>query len=136
MSVSVSKGLSYGEKELEVADVLDHALVRRAAGRGTGIDAGGQQLFLGSLEAVEVRGIDAIAKVDAERADGCAIADAEAHRVDHVIEVLDAVLAGAEGDVVERGIDVAHVVIEHAADVIADQGKAQLVLVEEQGVAA
>src|ERR1039457_3297383 len=134
--VSVSKGLSYGEKELEVADVLDGARVGRAGGRGAGIDGGGEQLFLGSLEAVEVRRIDAVAEIDAERADGGAIADAEADGVDHVIEVLDAVLVGAEGDVVEGGIDVAHVVIEDAADVVADQGEAELVLVEEEGVAA
>ena len=93
-------------------------------------------MFLGSLEAIEVRGIDAVAEIDAQRADGGAIADAEADGVDHVIEVLDAVLAGAEGDVVEGRIDIAHVVIEDAANVVADQGEAELVLVEEEGVAA
>src|ERR1035441_4653408 len=132
----VSKGLSYGEKELEVADILNDARIGRAGGRGAGIDAGEEQLVLGSLEAIEVRGIDGIAEVDAERADGGAITDAEADGVDHVIEVLHTVLAGAESDVVEGGIDVTHVVIEDAADVVADQGEAQLVLVEEQGVAA
>src|SRR5271157_5686071 len=121
MWVSVSKGLSYGEEKLEVADVLDDARIGRAGGRGAGIDAGQEQLVLGSLEAIEVRRIDALAEIDAERAHGGAIADAEADGVDHVIEVLRAVLVGAERDVVEGGIDVAHVVIEDAADVAADR---------------
>src|ERR1035441_10124365 len=106
--VSVSKGLSYGEKELEVADVLDGARIGRAGGRGTGIDAGGVQLLGGSLEAVEVRRVDAVPQVHAERPDRGAVADAEADGMHHVVEILEVALIGAERQVFEAGVDIAH----------------------------
>src|ERR1017187_4149771 len=136
MSVSVSKGLSYGEKELEVADVLDDALIRRAGGRGAGIDAGGVQLLGGSLEAVEIRRIDTVPQVHTERPDRGAVANPKADSMHHVVEILEVMLIGAEGQVFEAGVDIAHVVVEDTADVVADQRKAELGLVEQESAAA
>src|ERR1035438_2232894 len=136
MSVSVSKGLSYGEKELEVADVLDHTRIGRAGGRGAGIDAGGVQLLGGSLEAVEIRRIDTVPQVHTERPDRGAVANPKADSMHHVVEILEVMLIGAEGQVFEAGGDIAHVVVEDTADIVSAQRKEELSLVEEESAAA
>ena len=94
------------------------------------------QFLVSSLQAEIGRRIDAVGQVDADRADGRAVADAEAGGVHHVIEILHVALVDAEGDAAEVAVDVAHVVENDAVDVVAQQREAQLGGVEEQRVAA
>ncbi len=70
--------------------------VHRLVAVGARIDAGVDQFLLGSIPAEKVRWIEAVGQVHAHRADGCAVAQAEAHRVHHVVEVLQVIAASRE----------------------------------------
>src|ERR1700759_3781833 len=95
-----------------------------------------QQLIEGSLESEKARCVGAQANVDANGSDGRLVANAEADALHHVSEILIVALAKAEADVAHVVIDVAHIVKQYAADVIAEQRKAQFRRMNQQSVAA
>src|SRR5208283_4453503 len=91
---------------------------------------------LGSFEAVKAWRVEVVGQVHAEWADGRAVANAKAGRVNHVIEVSEAVLLHAEGKVVRAGEGVAEIVKQNAADILSDKREPQFGLIEEQRIAA
>src|SRR5438309_1739454 len=95
----------------------------------TGVD---QVLLIGCLEADKVWRIDAVCEVHAHRANRRAVANADTDGVNHVIEIVVAALRLAKRKVAETGVDIPGIVEEHAAEVIANQRKTQLRLIEEQ----
>src|SRR5579863_9374078 len=101
--------------ELKQVDLLrgQHALVHN-------------QLLIGARETVEARRIRAKTEVGAYWTDGGAIANSETDRLHRVIEVLNVALAEAETDMVDILIDVAHIVEQHASQVVADQWESDL----------
>src|SRR5260370_33057925 len=107
--MSCSKRLSYRKKELEVADVLHLALRRPRRWGRAWILADVDEVLRSPLESEEIRRIDAVAQIHPDGADGGAVAEAESHRMDHVVEILQAVLTRAERQVGGGGIHVAQV---------------------------
>ena len=83
---SASEGLPQGEVKLETADAL--------IGRRSQVS---EQFFGGALESEKARRIHTIGQIQPQWTDGCAIAEADAHGVHHVIEVLPVTLKRAEG---------------------------------------
>src|SRR5689334_5146566 len=77
-----SKRLSYGKKELEMTDILLGAAPRNVAR----IDARIEQVLPGPIESDEGGRIDTVRQVDPDGPDRCAVADAEADSVHHVVE--------------------------------------------------
>src|SRR3954468_24401924 len=75
--VPILERLSYGDEELKMGDALD--------GRGCGPQ---DQFLVGAFQAEIGWRIDAVGQVYADRAYGRAVANAEADRMHHVIEVL------------------------------------------------
>src|ERR1700682_5465301 len=53
-----------------------------------------------------------------------------------VVEVLKILLMPPQADVLDVGINVTQVIEQHAAKIVADQRKAQLHVIDEQGIAA
>ena len=101
------------EEKLEMTNVLER-------GRAAIVIHGAlHQLFVGTAEAVEFRGVDAIGQVKPEGADWSAIADTGAYGVDCVVEIGHAVLVEAEGHIAELVKHVAHVMKKHSADILA-----------------
>src|SRR5262249_46436808 len=86
----------------------------------------GQQLVARTLESEEARRIGTEAEVNADGSHGCAVADAEAGAMHHIVEILEIPLAEAETQVPYVGIDVSHVVKQYTAYIVADQRKTQL----------
>jgi len=84
-----------------------------------------EQVLVGSLQTIECRRIETISEVQPDRSDGCALANAEAYRLHHVIEVGDVALFVTEGNTVQAGVDVAHVMEEHAGHVVAQEREPQ-----------
>src|SRR5271169_224959 len=85
-----------------------------------------QQLVESALEAEESRRVGAQAEIHANWADRRSIPDYKSEAVHHVVEVLNVLLAEPEADIANIGKGVAHIVKQYAAEVIADQGEAQL----------
>src|SRR4051812_22478389 len=106
--------------ELETADALVGAQ-RRLAGAERFRRRKGQQLIARTAEAEEARRVGAIGEIDAYRANRGTVTNPHTDRVDHIIEILKPVLLHAEADIAHIRIDVAHVMEEYAAQVIADQ---------------
>src|SRR5947209_18808978 len=116
----ILKGLSYGNKKLKMPDVLK--------GRcGGALD----QLLVRALQTEERWRIVAVGQIDADWAHRRLVADAEAHGVDHIVEVLNVVLVNAERKAGKVRIDVPHIVKDYAVDVFAEEREAQLRGVEE-----
>src|ERR1700722_5203630 len=107
--------LTQGEVELEQVNLLrrQHPLVLN-------------QLFIRARESIEARRIGAEAEVGANRTDGGAITDSEADRLNRIIEILNIVLAETKADVVDILVDIAHIVEQHASEIVADEGKSYL----------
>lgn len=105
--------------------------LRAVAGGGAWVYAGVDQLLLGARESIELRGIDAVCQIDAQRPHWRAITDAEADGMHHVVEVLQIFLVHAKRNGAEAGKRVAHIVEKDAADVFTDEREAQFELVEE-----
>src|SRR5215471_3562095 len=123
-SSNISEGLPYGEKELDVPQVLLRALAKagKLGRRQTRIAL--QQLIRRSAESEKGRRIHAVREIDADRPKRSAVSEADAGRMHHIIEVIQVALAEAEVDIAERAEHVAHVVKEHALNILADEGKA------------
>ena len=75
---------------------------------------------------------DAVRQIHAQRSHRRPVPHAEAHCVHRVVEILYVALCLPQRDLAEAGVDVPHIVEEYAADIVADQRKAELVLIEEQ----
>src|ERR1035437_2200372 len=131
MGSARSKRLSYREEVLKMAHALHDALAGDAGRRGAGVHTRVDQVLEASFEAKEVRRIDAVRQVDADGPDGRTVANPEAHRVNHVIEILKRALVHAEREIAEAGIGVSGVMKQHAGDIVADQREAQLDLIEQ-----
>ena len=128
-----SEGLSNGKEELEMADPLPRGLAER---RRIHLVGSALQEFRGRAAETQISGrIDAVGEVRAHRADGGAVANSEAGRMHHVIEVVQVALFETEGEIADRAVDVAHVMKQDAADVGAQQRKAKFQIVEQQGIA-
>src|SRR3954454_12027857 len=95
-----------------------------------------QQVLIGAFQPPEPWRVDTVSKVKSNGADRRPIANTEPDRVNHVVEVLEISLFYPKRDVVEVRINVAGVVEEHTADVIADQRKAKLGVINQQRLAA
>src|SRR6185369_813066 len=113
---------------LEAADPLYLALVRGRAGVYTRVD----QILLRAFETEVMWTVDAVRQIHAQRPHRSPVAYAEAHGVYHVVEILYVALCLPQRDLAQTGVDVPHIVEEYAADIVADQREAQLVLIEEQ----
>src|SRR5947207_14445523 len=81
----------------------------------------GEQLVQRALESMKTRRIRAEAKIDADGAYGRAIADSETDSMHQVIEVLNVPLSKAKAHALNIGVNVAHVVEQDAADIIAQE---------------
>src|SRR5580692_5246499 len=95
-----------------------------------------QQLIERPLKSEEPRGIRAEAEVHADGSHGSAITNPESYGLNHIVKVLQVLLAEAETDVIDIGVHVAHVVEQHAADVVPEQREAQFGRMKQQSVAA
>ena len=121
--------------ELKSIDALRHThAVSRTCGRIIGIAQ--QQLIAGSAESYKARGIGAVTEIEANGTHRGFITDAKPDGLHHVVEVLIGTLTETETDLVNVGIDVAHVVKEHAAYIVPDERETQLGLMEQEGVAS
>ena len=89
------------------------------------------QILLRSIEAEKTWRIHTISQVHPQRSHRRAVANTKANRVHHVVEILQTSLAPAERKILQAGIDVPGIVEEYARDIVADQRKPQLGLVEE-----
>src|SRR5258708_5726297 len=107
-----------------MADALRHTLAGARQLRHGNIRVALQKLLCRSFESDEPGRIDAVRQVRANRTDRCLVTNAEAGRVDHVVEVLQIALLRPEGDAPDAAIDIAGVVKQDAADVFSEQGKA------------
>src|ERR1700733_819800 len=125
------EGLPNGKEKLEMADALRRALaVARQLGlRNVRIAV--QYLSRCSGESHIGRGIDAVGEIRADGSYRRAIANSNTHVMDHVVEILPVVLVKAERYVAHAGIDVAHVVEQHPLNILPDERKAQLDIVNE-----
>ena len=94
------------------------------------------QLVVIAGESVVFRRIDAVGEIEAQRDRRGSVANAEAHRVNHIVEIRWIALIRAERNFAEARIDVARVFKQHAVDVRAVQRKAQFRVVEKQSGAA
>src|ERR1035441_8577762 len=126
-----SKRLSNRKEVLKAVDPLLLALARWA-----GLYARIQQILISAFETEILRAVDAVPQIHAQRPHRRLVAYAEAHRVHHVIEILYIALLLAQGEIIQIGVDIAHIVEEHAADIVADQWKPKLRLIEHQEIAA
>ena len=93
-------------------------------------------MFQRALETIEVWGIDAVPQVQTEWSDRSAITNSEANSVHHVIEVLQITLAEPKIDVLDFVVNIAHIVKQDAAEIVADQGEAQFGGMEQERVAS
>ncbi len=114
-----------------MADALRRALAitRQLGSRNIRIAV--QYLGRSSGEANVARRIDAVGEVRANGPHRCAIADSEAHVMDHVAEILRIVLVETERYVTQALVNIAHVMKEHALDILPNKGEAQLDVVNE-----
>ena len=119
-----------------MTDILLRSLAETRQLRRRQVGIALQQLRRRAVETDERGRIDAIRQVQANRSDRCAIADAEAHRMRRVIEVLQIPLMKTERDVAQRAEDVAHVVEDYSLDVFSDEWEPQLDVIEEQSISA
>src|SRR5580704_9215556 len=110
--------------ELKSIDALRHAYAKRRVLAGWKIGIASEQLVAGSAESHKARGIGTVAEIEANRPHRGLITDAKANRLHHVVEVLIGALPEPEIDLVNVGIDVAHVVKEHAAYIVPDEREA------------
>src|SRR5205085_7194183 len=129
MSARWSKRLSDREKVLNVAHTLLHAFAGRAC---AGVHARVDQILLRSIEAEKNRRIHTISQVHPKRPDRRAVANTEANRMHHVVEILKVALRLAQGELAQTGIEVAGIVKQDAAHVVAHQREPELRLVEQE----
>ena len=73
------------------------------------------QLADGPLAAEEARRVGTERKIHAHRAERRAVAQAESEALNGVVEILQILLVKAQVDLVYGGIDIAHIVEDHAA---------------------
>src|SRR5579863_333786 len=95
-----------------------------------------QELLHGALKSVEAGRINAIREIYPYRTYGSFITDSETHRVHHIVEVIEVPLVKAERDIFDAGVNVSGIVEQNAADILANQRKAQFDIADEDGVAA
>ena len=88
-----------------------------------------QELVRGPLEANERGRVDAIGQISPDWADGSAVADAESHCVDGVIEILKVTLVKMQRHVAERAEDIPHVMEDDALNVLSNEGEAHFDIV-------
>src|SRR6185437_14754653 len=135
-SGEASERLSNREEELEMAGTLLNAAAgwRQLARRQIRITL--QQVLNRPLEPYETGRVENIGQIDANRADGSFISNAKSGRLHHRVEMLQIALMVPEGDVANALVDISGVFKEDASDVVAKQRKAELHVVEQQGVSA
>src|SRR5712692_1864886 len=131
-----SEGLPYGKEELKMTDVLLRSLAETRQLRGRQVGIALQQFRRRAVETDERRRIDAIRQVQAYGSDRRAIADAEAHGMRRVIEVLQIPLMKTERDVAQRAEHIAHVVEDDSLDVFSDEREPKFDIVKEERVSA
>jgi len=102
--------------KLNMANAVRNADARRRV-RPTAFD----QLITGARKAVELRRIGTVAQIQTDRAHRRLIPNAEPNRVHHIIEIRDIALVVAEAHVADVGINIAHIVKQNAAYIVADQ---------------
>ena len=103
-----------------------------------------KQLLATALEADKPRRVQTVAEIEPHGPHRRAIAQTETDRVDHVIKLIarrpagrrDGVLTAPKTDSMQTRIDVARVVEQDTADILADQREPQFHAVDEQGPAA
>src|SRR3954447_16028120 len=103
---------------MEVSDAVELTQLVIVRAR---IHAGIEHLRGRPIDPEEGRRVQAPREVDAKRPHGSAVAEANADRVHHVVEILEVPLPHAEGDVLHAAVDVPHVMEEYASDVVADE---------------
>jgi hypothetical protein len=116
---------------LEFADPLRDALAETRQFPDRTARVALQQLERSTFEADKARRVDAVGEVAAHGPNRRLVAEPEADRVDHVVEVLAVALREAERHVVDTAIHVSRVVKDNAANVVADERKAQLDDIEQ-----
>ena len=79
-----------------------------------------KQVVQRSLKSDEAGRIDAVCEVQTDRANGRLVANPEAYSMHHVIEILEVSLPKTKVDIAQFGVDIAHIVEQNAAKVIAD----------------
>src|ERR1017187_3388307 len=104
LSPLLSKRLSDRKEVLKVADPLLLALARWA-----GLHARIQQVLISAFETEILRPVDAVPQIHAQRPHRRLVAYAKAHRVHHVVEILYIALLLTQGEIVQIGVDVAHI---------------------------
>ena len=95
-----------------------------------------EKLLVSALQAVKRGRIDTVGEIHPKRAQRSPVANSEARRVHHVIEIGQVLLMRAKRDTVQSGIDIPQVMEQDAADVVANQRETYFGAVEQQGIAA
>ena len=90
-----------------------------------------QQILERSGEAHEPGRVDAVGEVGAYGSDRRFVADPEADRVNHIVEILIPVLIEAHRDISDTSVHIASVVEENAADIVAEEGEPRLDIAEQ-----
>ncbi len=78
-----------------------------------------QQLQLRSFEPIEARGVGTKGEIKSNGTNGRAVTEADSGGLNHVIKILQIVLAIAQAEIVERAINVARILEQNAAEVVA-----------------
>jgi hypothetical protein len=115
--LSSSKCLTYRKKELKVAYVLRLATAcsRQLISGDLGVTF--KQFVECSLKTYKAWRIDAVSQVKPDWAHGSFVSDAKSDSMNHVVEVLEIMLAHTEGEAAEAPEDVSGVVKDYAVDV-------------------
>src|SRR5882724_10967947 len=117
-----------------MADVLQDALLGLS---DTRIDPRIDQVLLViGLESDEGRRINAVCQIYAKGPDRGAVTNPKTDGMHHVVEVLQVALLLPQGEVAPARINIAQIMKRDAADIFADQRKAQFRLIEQQRRAA
>src|SRR5271167_4719203 len=128
------ESLPDGKEELEMADVLRRArTICRELRKGV-IRIAVQYLRRRSGESDIVRGIDAVGEIGADGPHRRAVTNTKTHVMDHIVEIPRIVLVDAKRYGAQAGVDVPHVVEQYALDILAEEGKAQLYIINEESV--
>src|ERR1700704_1300121 len=117
--------------ELKSIDALRHTHAKRRILVGRKIGIAGCQLLAGAAESHKTRRIRTITEIEANRTHRRLIADAHPDGLHHVVKVLIGTLTVTEIDLGDVGIDVTHIVKDHAAYIVSDERETQLGLMEQ-----
>ena len=79
------------------------------------------QLVDGTFAPEEARRVGAKRKIHANRTQWRAITQSKSEALNSVVKILQILLAESQADFVDRGIDVAQIIEQHAAQIVANE---------------